>query len=248
MKFANLELYQPGDGLAMIRLAAPADRKNLLDSLSLWELHTALDHLQDSMGVKLVVITGKGRTFSTGANLDEIRDYGSEEVRCFLHAGQSLIMQIMEFGILTVAAVNGLAFGGGLELALACDIRWAHRRAVFAFPETKLGLLPGWGGVPLLRRLVPESFSNEMVTGGNLVTARKGYEMGLVSRLFEGEDFESAVLGELKLIAAMGENALRDIKAELRRGQKDVKLAECDDAFVTLWNQRNRGGFARGVE
>lgn len=241
MTFTNLELSQPGDGVAVLRLAGPIARNNLLDSSFLRELHAATGHLREQAGVKLLVLTGTGRTFSTGADLDEIRSCGDEEVRRFLHAGQALVRRIMALDCLTVAAVNGLALGGGLELALACDIRWAHRRAVFALPEAKLGLLPGWGGVPLLGRLVPESFASEMVARGDFVSAGRGYEVGLVSRLFDGGDFEAAVLGELKKMADRGEQVLREIKEAARRNRENVNLSACDDAFLALWNERTRG-------
>lgn len=238
MKLASLELSRPGDGVAVIRLAGPVDRKNLLDSSFIRELHATIGHLRERAGTKLLVLTGRGRVFSTGADLEEIRNSSDDEVLAFLHAGQALIRRIMELDCLTVAAVNGLALGGGLELALACDIRWAHRKAVFSLPEAKLGLLPGWGGVPLLGRLVPESFSTGMVAGGDFVSARKACEVGLVSRLFEDGDFEAAVLGEMKRMARMGEQ----IKGEVRSGKENLDLSACDEAFLALWNERNKGG------
>jgi enoyl-CoA hydratase/carnithine racemase len=248
MRFTNLDLTQPGDGVAVIRLAGPVDRKNLLDSSFLQELHGAAAHLRELDGVKVLVFIGTGRTFSTGADIEEIRDFHDQGVRSFLQTGQALVRRIMELDCITVAAVNGLALGGGLELALACDLRWAHRRAVFALPEAKLGLMPGWGGVPLLGRLVPASFSSEMIAGGDFVSARKGYEMGLVSRLFEEGDFGSAVLDGARKMAGMGEKELRAIKGEVRKRREGVDLSVCDGAFMSLWSERKKGVTARASE
>jgi enoyl-CoA hydratase/carnithine racemase len=241
MTFTNLEISEPGDGIVMIRLAAPSDGTNRLTMSFVKELHAATDQIRDKGGVRLLVFTGKGRVFSAGADLAEIRDAGPEDIRSFLSAGQALMRLIMELNLLTVAAVNGLALGGGLELALSCDIRWAHRRAVFGLPEAKLGLLPGWGGIPLVGRNVAESFWVEMVAGGDFVTARRAYEAGLVSRLFEGADFEGAVLGELRKIAGRGEKVLREVKNQVKLGRGNVDLAACDEPFQTLWNERDRG-------
>jgi enoyl-CoA hydratase len=238
MMFTNVEIFEPGDGVSMIRLAGPVDRHNSIDSSFLLDLHGAIDHLRKRTGVKVIVFIGKGRTFSVGADLDEIRDSGEEEVRRFLRAGQALIRQIMELDILTVAAINGLALGGGLELALACDLRWAHRRAVVALPEAKLGILPGWGGGSLLGRLIPDQVSAELIKTGNSITSRRARETGLVDRLIDSEEFETTLLHELAILADQGYEGLREIKNGVRSRRREVELTTCDSAFLALWNER----------
>jgi enoyl-CoA hydratase/carnithine racemase len=241
MTFANIEIAQPGDGVVLLRLAGSADRVNTLSLPFLQELSTAVGRLQERGGVKLLAITGKGRTFSAGADLEELRTCGERGVRSFLAAGQSLIRQIMALDFPTVAAINGLALGGGLELALACDIRWTHRRAVLGLPEAKLGLLPGWGGVSLLEHLVPEPFARGIVASGDFVSARRAFDVGLASRLFEELDFEAAVLGELELMAAMTGEELGEIREAARRTKENADLATCDEAFLPLWNGWKQG-------
>src|SRR5205814_5308280 len=127
---------------------------------------------------------------------------------------------------------------GGLELALACDIRWAHTRAVFGVPEVKLGLIPGWGGISLLRRTVPASLCVEMVAGGECIGARRACEAGLVSRVFEDRDFEAAVIAEAKKLAARGESALKEIKALWKRERETIDLTLGDRSFQQLWSGR----------
>jgi enoyl-CoA hydratase/carnithine racemase len=186
--------------------------------------------------VRLVVVTGKGGAFSAGADIREIEGCGEHEVRAFLREGQALLRQIMGLDAITIAAVNGLALGGGMELALACDIRWAHVRAVFGFPESTLGLLPGWGAMSLLRRSAPASLGAEMVVGGEYIGARRAYETGLVSRLFEQRDFEAAVLAEAEKLADRPPGVLREAKAMLRSQNGDVELSQGDRSFLRLWN------------
>jgi enoyl-CoA hydratase/carnithine racemase len=242
MTFEHIELGEADDGVLLVRLASSADRVNTLHRAMVRELREAVGGVRNSSGLKLLVFTGKGRTFSVGADLNEIRDAGPEEIRSFLHAGQSLMRMIMDLQIPAVAAVNGLALGGGLELALACDIRWAHRRSVFGMPESKRGLIPGWGGIPLLERLVQEPFLHRMVARGEYFSARKVHEAGLVSRLFDDADFEATVSAEIKKMTCREGHELREIKDRARRDKGDADLSACDEAFLRLWNDPRRGG------
>ena len=150
--------------------------------------------------------------------------------------GQLLLRQIMDLDAITLAAVNGLALGGGMELALACDIRWAHAQALFGLPEAKLGLLPGWGALSLLRWSAPASLGVEMMVSGEVFSARRAYEIGLVSRLFEERNFEAAALAEAGKLAETPPGALREIKALLRSQRGEVDLSAGDSSFLRLWH------------
>ncbi|SRR6266511_3497509 len=237
MTYENLE-FSRHDAIALIRLSRLSDATHTLGPSFLRELRAAATQACDDPSVKLLVLTGKGKSFSAGTDLIEIRAYTAEEVHRFLRAGQALLRQIMDLAVITIAAVNGLALGGGLELALACDMRWAHARAAFGLPESHLGLIPGWGGMSLLRRTVPESLCVEMVAGGELITARRAYEAGLVSRIFEGRDFESAVLAEARQLAGKSKGVLKEIKALWRRERGAIDFAAADRSFLMLWNGR----------
>lgn len=239
MSFSNLE-YSVRDGVALICLAKPGDRSNALGTSFLQELHSATELARNSGNVHLLLFTGKDRTFSAGADLAEMEGFTPGEVLDFLHAGQSLVRLIIGLDIITVAAVNGLALGGGLELALACDIRWAHAKAVFGLPEASLGLIPGWGGIPLLKRVMTASASVELLAGGGYLSARKAFETGLVSRLFDGADFEDQVLAEARTTAAGGGDLLQGIKERLKREKGGIDLAAGDRTFLKLWNERQK--------
>jgi enoyl-CoA hydratase len=244
MSFSNLE-YSVQDGVALIRLAKPGDRSNALGTSFLRELRGATELARDSGEVNLLLFTGKDRTFSAGADLAEMEGFTQGEVLDFLHAGQSLVRLIMDLDIVTVAAVNGLALGGGLELALACDIRWAHARAVFGLPEAGLGLIPGWGGIPLLRRVMTASANVELLAGGGYLSARKAFDAGLVSLLFDGADFEEQALTEARKTAAGSGDMLQGIKERLKREKGGIDLAAGDRTFLELWNERQKTAKAR---
>jgi len=239
MTFVNLD-FSPHANVGLLRLAKPSDPTNALGLSVLGELRDALEQASRDPALRLLVFTGKGRSFSVGADLSEIDGADSEGIGPLLSAGQLLLRQILDLDIITVAAVNGLALGGGLELALACDIRWAHATAVFGLPEAGLGLVPGWGGMSLLWRTIPESLCVEMIAGGDGIGARRAYEAGLVSRIFEGRDFEATALAEARQLADKGDRVLKQVKAWLKRQRESVDLAAGDGPFLSLWNSAAR--------
>lgn len=237
MTFANLDLSLHST-VAWVRLAKPSDATNSLGMPLLRELQDAVVQACQDPAVRLLVVTGSGRSFSVGADLAEMEGANSGEIAPLLRAGQSLVRQIMNLDVITVAAVNGLALGGGLELAMACDIRWAHATAVFALPEAALGLVPGWGGMTLLWRTIPESLCVEMIAGGERIGARRAYDAGLVSRVFEGRDFEATVLTAAKKLADKADGVLKEVKAWLKGHRASVDLNAGDRSFLSLWNAR----------
>jgi len=224
--------------VALVRLAMPPDANNALGLSTVRELQLATAQACQDPATKILIFTGTGRSFSAGASVDEIDRANADEMAALLRAGQSLVRQIMELDVISLAALNGLTLGGGLELALACDIRWAHARAVFGLPEARLGLIPGWGGISLLWRTVPESLCVEMLVGGECISARQAYEAGLVSRLFDNPDFEAAVKSEAKKLADQDPGVLKEVKALLKRERGRLDLSAGDRAFLPLWNGR----------
>src|SRR2546430_3745669 len=128
------------------------DGRNAIPPALLDELEGALAAVAEAQHVKLLVLRGEGKVFSVGVDLAAIEALPPREALDFFRRGQTLIRRLEGLNALTVAAINGLALGGGFELALACDLRWAHARAVFRFPECKRGLIPAWGGIRFLDR------------------------------------------------------------------------------------------------
>ena len=170
------------------------DRPERLNALSfdlLGRLDEALDRASDA---RAVVVTGAGgRAFCAGADVGELRRRTLAEQRRGIELGQRVFAKLNALSAPSVAVINGYAFGGGLELALACTFRLALPNAKMGLPEIKLGLIPGYGGTQRLPRVVGEARALEMIMTGRAVEAAEAARIGLVSRVVEGDPMEEGV-------------------------------------------------------
>jgi enoyl-CoA hydratase len=170
------------DALAVVRLDRPAQR-NPLSVSTLEELESAVSMLAARADLRAIVFTGAGDVFASGANIRELRRLTPDSARSFALRGQRLTQKIADAPQLTVAAVNGYCMGGGLDLALACDLRVASPSAVFAHPGARLGIITGWGGTQRLPRIVGATRALEMFATARRLTSSEAYEIGLVNRI-----------------------------------------------------------------
>jgi enoyl-CoA hydratase len=171
------------DGVAVVTLARP-ERLNAIGRATLAELGAALDDLDHDRSTGALVITGEGRAFSAGADLTELEQLrGRDEFARFLRDFTDVLARLEEHPTPSIAAIDGVALGGGLELALACDLRVASDRARLGVPEVSLGLLPGAGGTQRLPRLVPRGVAVEMLMTGRPLDALTAHRVGLVNEL-----------------------------------------------------------------
>jgi enoyl-CoA hydratase len=174
------------DDLALITL----DRQPALNALSLAllrDLAAAFDEVA-SGDARALLITGAGeKAFCAGADIKELTGRSLGAHKSGMEYGQSVFAKLDRLPILSVAIVNGFAFGGGLELALSCSFRLATANAKLGLPEIKLGLIPGYGGTQRLPRLVGEARALEMILTGRAVDAQEALRIGLVNRLIEGD-------------------------------------------------------------
>lgn len=174
------------DELALITL----DRPEALNALSfglIQDLSRLLDGLAGS-DTRALLVTGAGdRAFSAGADIKELMGRTLVEQRAGATLGQSVLAKLDQLPLPSIALINGYAFGGGLELALACNFRIAARSARLGLPEIKLGLIPGYGGTQRLPRLVGEARALDIVMTGRAVPAEEAERIGLVSRLADGD-------------------------------------------------------------
>ncbi len=168
-------------------------------------------------GPRVLVITGAGdRAFSAGADITELAGITGDAAREQMRLGQRIFHRLEALPIPVIAAVNGHALGGGLELALACDIRVAARTAMLGQPEITLANLPGWGGTQRLPRIVGRGVATEMILLGEPITADRAYELRLVNRV--ADDALGAALDLAQQLAARSRVAVRGAKRAIAVG------------------------------
>lgn len=181
---------------ALLEMARP-EKLNVLDGLVLTELEEILQDLEGQK-IKAVILTGQGKAFAAGADVAAMAELDQVGAREFSQKGNRVFQQIEEHPAIFIAAINGYALGGGCELALACDLRFASSTASFAQPEINLGIIPGFGGTQRLPRIVGALKAKEWIFTGKRFTAQEALAAGLVSRIIEHEQLllESEALAE----------------------------------------------------
>ena len=187
MDYKNL-LIENDNGVAILTVNRP-QALNSLTSEVLTELGCALYELEYDPAVKVVIVTGAGeKAFVAGADIKEMAAMSSYEGHRFAVKGQHVMMAMEKMKKPVIAAVNGFALGGGLELALGCDFIYASTRAKVGFPEVTLGIMPGFGGTQNLSRLIGPNRANELIFTGRMITAEKALAWGIVNEVFAPEE------------------------------------------------------------
>lgn len=194
-------IYEKREGVAWITINRPEVR-NAMNSKVRTELKEALKKAEADPEVKAVVITGAGGNFAAGADLREFAELSPEEMKNWLdqYGIQTVAEIITKMGKPVVAAVDGFCLGGGLELAMACDMIIATDRARFGQPEIRVGLIPGGGGTQRLPRLVGPHKAKEYIFTGNIIDASEAERIGLVNMVVPPEQLTEAVEKLLKRI------------------------------------------------
>ncbi len=170
------------DSIAVVRFNRPAER-NALSTPTLDKLDIMLSNLISDHKLNSIIFTGTGNVFSSGADIRELATLDVNRARDFSSKGQRLFQRIAEAPQLTIAAINGYCMGGGLDLALACDIRVAASSAVFAHPGARLGIITGWGGTLRLPRVIGKARALEFFITAQRMTSKEAKEIGLISRI-----------------------------------------------------------------
>ncbi len=179
----TLRVERREGAIALVTLARP-ERLNAIGTDTLADLDAALTDLERDDSVRAFVITGEGRAFSAGADIDELAGLdGAAGFARFVRTFTDVLDRLERHPKPSIAAIDGAALGGGLELALACDLRVASDRARMGVPEIKLGLLPGAGGTQRLPRLLPRGVAVQLLLTGAPLTAPDAHRLGLVNEL-----------------------------------------------------------------
>lgn len=202
---------------AWITLNRP-DAANALSRALVNELDAAVTALAGDPSLRAVVVTGAGKTFCAGADLKERREMTPDEVRVFLDDLGNTLNALSALPCPAIAALNGAAFGGGLELALACDIRIAVEGAAMGLVEARLGIIPGAGGTQRLSRLVGVARAKELILTGRRIDAGIARELGLLARVVPAPDLEAATADLVDEIAACAPLAVAQAKAAIDGG------------------------------
>lgn len=209
--------YSQQDQTGTLTLNRP-QALNTLSTTFLAEMNQLLDQLEEQSYPPVLIITGTGKAFAAGADIAGMAEMNIEEARKFSLQGQQTLLRLEEYPMPVIAAINGYALGGGLELAMACDIRIATEQAKLGLPEASLGLIPGFGGTQRLPRLTSMGNALLMMLTCESITASEAKEMGLVQLVCEAAQLQQAALNIAQKISAMGPSAIRHIKRVVRRG------------------------------
>ena len=191
-------LFEVADGVATITINRPK-ALNALNSEVMCELYDAAVKCKTDEAIKAVIITGAGeKSFVAGADISQMAELRPQQAMEFMEAGIETFRMYEVLPKPVIAAVNGFALGGGVELAMSCDIRLASENARFGQPEILIGLIPGWGGTQRLARLVGMGRAKEYILAGGQIDARRAYEIGLVNQVYPLDQ----LLPEAKKLAA----------------------------------------------
>lgn len=217
MEFENLSLAHR-DGIATLTVDRPK-KLNALNRETLDELERAVDALARDDAVRAVVVTGAGdKAFVAGADIKELAEESASTGHLAARRGQEVFRKVETLGKPVVAAINGFALGGGLELALACHLRVASETAKLGLPEVTLGIIPGYGGTQRLARLIGRGRALELILTGRHIDAREAYRIGLVNRVVPAGELTSEADGLLRTIIANAPVALRHALVAVDQG------------------------------
>ncbi len=211
----------PAEHIALLRLNRP-EYFNAFNIKLLHELEKRLEIL-NAKDIRVLVITGMDKSFSSGADLKEIITFDNRKVREFSLIGHRVFEKIETFPCPVIAAVNGYALGGGCEFACACDLIYAADSAKFGQPESKVGMITGWGGTFRLPRRIGVARAKELIYTGKIITAGEASEIGLVNEVFPEDQFMEKVLDVAEQIAKNAPIANRLSKKMLNRYQSDIE-------------------------
>ena len=186
-------LYEKTEGIATVTINRP-DALNALDEETIKEISARIEDAEKDENIRVIVITGAGdRAFSAGADLRMMKGASAVKGTELSRLGQRLTTQIETCGKPVIAAINGYALGGGIELAMACDIRVASENAQIGQPEINVGLIPGWGGTQRLPRLVGKGIAKEMILTGKRIDAKTAEHHGLVNMVVPPDQLKTKV-------------------------------------------------------
>ena len=211
-------IYEKNERIATITLNRP-EALNAFSKEVVSEVLQALEDVRTDGNVRVVVLTGAGeKAFSAGADIKTMKGFNALKARELSLMGERLCSALENLEKPVIAAINGYALGGGLEVAMSCDLRIASERARMGQTEINIGLIPGWGGTQRLTRLIGRTKAKELVFTGKMIDAKTAEQLGIVNMVFPAEGFREKVRQFAKELAAKAPVALRVAKALINKG------------------------------
>jgi len=239
MSFNNI-LVNKGDALAQITINRPK-KLNALNKETIIELSNAFTDIENDEAVKVIILIGSGeKAFVAGADISEFANFSLEEGGALARRGQEMLFDLVEnLSKPVIAAINGFALGGGLELAMACHFRIASNNAKMGLPEVSLGVIPGYGGTQRLAQLVGKGKAMELVMTASMIPADEALTLGLVNYVTTQEELVPLAnklankIMRNSLVAISG--AIRAINANYKEGINgyDVEIESFGNCFGT---------------
>jgi enoyl-CoA hydratase len=231
MTYEQLDL-KIEDRIAVLTIAREK-KLNALDSATIQELHQAFSALDADKEVRVIVLTGQGqKAFVAGADIAEFSSFNQQQGEALSRSGHEKLFAFVEnLNTPVIAAINGYALGGGLELALSCHMRMASENAKMGLPEVTLGLIPGYGGTRRLGQIIGKGRTHQMVASGQMISAEKALQWGLVNEVYSQEELISkatelamkiasnapiAVSHSIKAINAQYSNSVASFETEIQ--------------------------------
>ena len=239
MNFENILVHKK-DSLAQITINRPK-KLNALNKATINELNVAFEALEDDNSIRVIILTGSGeKAFVAGADISEFAHFSVDEGRGLARMGQEMLFDYVEnLSTPVIAAVNGFALGGGLELAMSCHFRIASDNAKMGLPEVSLGVIPGYGGTQRLPQLVGKGKAMEMIMTAGMISAEEAKECGLVNHVTAQEELlplAEKIASKIMRNSSVAISAsIRAINANFEDGVNgfDVEIEEFGECFGT---------------
>ncbi len=213
---------------------------NALNQALLEELDEFLSRQIKSEDIRALIVTGEGKAFVAGADIKAMQNFSTDEARAFCELGHRITNLLERQEMITIAAVNGFALGGGLEIALACDFIYASSQAKLGLPEVSLGVIPGFAGTVRLARAVGTRMAKELITSGRTVGAAEALRIGLVNRVVAPEKLLEEALKTAEEIMKNSYSAVIRAKRAVNEGAElilekglEVEKENFVDCFTT---------------
>ncbi len=216
MSYQQLVLEKSGPVL-LVSINRP-EALNALNTKFFEEMNQVLDREASDSEIRCLIITGQGKAFVAGADIAEMVDKNEVEGAAFSKLGQDTFRRIEQYPKPIIAALNGFALGGGMELAMACDFRLASEKAKFGQPEVNLGLIPGYAGTQRLSRLTNPGTALYLLLTAEMINAADAFQYGIVQKVLAPDELMDEAMRLAQLIAEKGPKAVEKVKRVTRQG------------------------------